>query len=576
MSKIVGKIFIMIFLFFTIILDARVVMEVRAENGMRDQVVIGQPFIIDVNIDDLGGSVQQPVIKGLERFNARRTGIATTIINGKSNVRYSYQVRIDALGSYTIGPAVVYHQQQEFISNTVNITVVKDIAAIQQNKNNTQQEPKAFVRLMVDAESVVVGQKIECILRFYYQDRSLTLSKVGIPDLPGFDVKGASNLESGIADNNGAQYYYAQWRWDMYPTKPGEFIIPAYNVDYDIPMHDNNRLLGGFFMFMNTLVDHKRVYSNAITIKVAPLPHYNGRVDGIGVFERMTAEIKPGMAKEGEGMVLALEIEGIGNLESIAVPTITMPEALKYYDSNSVVILPKNSDDLPKKRFEFIVQGMQYGDWEIPEQSFTYFDIEKNKYATLRTSPLVVSIMPGVTSNKKINTHNMTDNINKITAAAVIDSVGDINSVGHWYPIEERQPLPWWVFHILFLIPCLYALYPIAAQNYGVLSNKFVWARKRRAFKEARKKIALALTLGNDTNLYAIFVELFSVCGQLYSLKDAAVILHTHKLFSVNIDEWNTFIDSITHAAYAQRSNNNADELCKVAQQWLDRLEKIL
>jgi hypothetical protein len=151
MIKIVGKIFIMIFLFCTMILDARVVMEVRSENGIRDQVVVGQPFIIDVSIDDLGGSVQQPVIKGLERFNARRTGVATTIINGKSNVRYSYQVRIDALGSYTIGPAVVHHQQQEFISNTVNVTVVKDITTVQHNKNNAQQESKAFVRLMVDA-----------------------------------------------------------------------------------------------------------------------------------------------------------------------------------------------------------------------------------------------------------------------------------------------------------------------------------------------------------------------------------------------------------------------------------------
>jgi hypothetical protein len=575
MVKIVGKIFICAISFFSIILDARVLMEIRPENGVRDQVVVGQPFVIDVTIDDVYGSVQPPVIKGLERFNAQRTGVAMTSINGKSNTRYSYNVRIDTLGSYTIGPAIVHHQQQEFVSNTVNIAVVKDIVASPQGKNNAQQEPKVFLRLMVDAETVVVGQKIECVLRFYYQDRSLSLNKVGIPELFGFDVKNLSNLESGVADSNGSQYYYAQWHWDMYPTKPGEFIIPAYNIDYEYPIQDN-RLLGGLFMFMNSRVDRKRVYSNAITIKVLPLPHYDGRVDGIGMFERITAEIKPGMAKEGEGMVLALEIEGVGNLDAIAVPRLIMPEALKYYDSNNAVIAPKNSDELPKKRFEFIVQGMQSGDWEIPEQLFTYFDIEKNAYATLRTSPLMVSIMPGVMRSQKNSINSAEDAAEApIVEQEIQYSIGDINSVGQWYPVEERRPLQWWLFFCLLLLPWLYVSRQTIKEKFGLLSDKFLWVRRRRAFKEARKKVDQSFVCADDSNLYAIFVELFLACGELCSLKDAESIVRTRGL-SVQLGvEWNNFVDSITHAAYAKTSNKS-DELCRMAKQWIDRLEKIL
>ena len=577
MVKIVGKIFIIIFLC-ALSLNARILMEIRPENGVRDQVVVGQQFVIDVTIDDVYGSVQPPVIKGLEKFNAQRTGVAMTSVNGKSNTRYSYQVRIDTLGSYTIGPAVVRYQQQELVSNTVNVAVVKDIVtAVSHGRNGSHQEPKVFLRLfMANTESVVVGQKIECALRFYYQDRSVSLNKIGQPELPGFDVKNMSNLESGVAESNGAQYYYAQWRWDMYPTKPGEFIIPAYNIDYEIPAQDNH-VLGGFFMFMNNRADRKRVYSNAITIKVLSLPHYDGRVDAIGVFERITAEIKPGMAKEGEGMVLALEVEGIGNLDAMATPVIIMPEALKHYDSHSTVIAPQSSDELPKKRFEFIVQGMQYGDWEIPEQSFTYFDTEKNSYETLRTSPLVVSIMPGVVSNKK--------NINSVDGGAqaptiVIEEVpqqriGNINSVGQWYPVEERQPLQWWLFSMLFLMPCLYVWRPTITENFGLLSNKFSWGRKRRAFKQARKKLEQSLMFADYSNFHAIFVELFASCGQLYSLKDAATVLRAAGLPVELLGEWNSFVDSITHAAYA-KTDNKKDELCRVAQQWIDRLEKIL
>src|SRR5205085_2139556 len=155
----------------------------------------------------------------------------------KSTARYSYQVRIDAIGSYILGPAVVTHQQQEFISNEARIDVVKDVGvATSNNKNNQSVESKAFLRLMVDSESVVVGQKIGCVLRFYYQDPSLSLHNISMPELPGFDIKEIGKLESGTAEIDGVSYRYAQWQWDMYPTKPGEFIIPAYNADYDIPL----------------------------------------------------------------------------------------------------------------------------------------------------------------------------------------------------------------------------------------------------------------------------------------------------------------------------------------------------
>ena len=429
MRKIVGKICILFFSLAVICLDARVSMEIRTESGVKNQVVVGQPFILDVIIDDVYGSIQAPAIKGLNRFVARQSGSYMSSINGKSTARYSYEVRIDAIGSYLIGPAVVTHQQQEFISNEVRVDVVKDVSvASQKNKSNQATELKAFLRLMVDTESVVVGQKIGCTLRFYYQDPSLSLYNMSIPGLPGFDIKEVSKLEQGSAEIDGIEYRYAQLRWDMYPTKPGEFIIPAHNADYEIPTKDNH-LFAGFFVFVNSRADRKRVYSNALTIKVSSLPYCGHSVQAVGVFERFSAEIKPGMAKEGEGMVLVMEIEGLGNLQAIAVPALKLPKSLKYYDSNSAIILPKHSDEFPKKRFEFIVQGMESGDCEIPEQLFTYFDIERNTYTTLRTSPLAVSIMPGATSVKK-DIVMPVESVEQDTVIVAQEEIADINTVG--------------------------------------------------------------------------------------------------------------------------------------------------
>lgn len=566
MGKIVGKIFISFISLAVVFLDARVSMEIRTENGAQNRVVVGQPFTLEVSIDDVYGSIQAPKIKGLDKFVVRQSGSYMSSINGKSTARYSYQVRIDTIGSYILGPAVITHQQQEFISNDVRIDVVKDVGVTtSNNKNNQSVDSKAFLRLMVDSESVVVGQKIGCMLRFYYQDPSLSLHNISMPELPGFNIKEIGKLESGTAEIDGVSYRYAQWRWDMYPTKPGEFIIPAYNADYDIPLKDNNHLLGGLFMFINNRVDRKRVYSNAVTIKVSPLPHCDREVHAVGVFERISAEIKPGMAKAGEGMVLAVEIEGVGNLDAIAVPVLKIPEALKYYDSNSTIIAPKHSDELPKKRFEFIVQGMQCGPCEIPEQLFTYFDIERNTYITLRTSPLAVTIMPGINNVKKDVATPAQLAQGSSVAVAAEEKITHINVVGQWYPVPERPSLPWWLFEVLFLVPCMYIGCPFIVEKFIMLTGNGRRLGRRRAFKQARKKIEMALKVGEDKNLYGIFMELFQ---ELERVSGSSL--------DIFFDGWNDFFERITHAAYAQSDNNNADELCRMAKQWIERLEKTI
>ncbi len=348
---------------------------------------------------------------------------------------------------------------------------------------------------------------------------------------------------------------YVQWQWEMYPTKPGEFLIPAYSADYEVPTKDNH-LFGGFFMFNRA--DHKRVYSNAVTIKVSPLPHSKLPVHAVGQFERFSAEIKPGVAKEGEGMVLALEIEGNGNLSAIATPVLQMPDTLKYYDSKSSIIAPQHSDELPKKRFEFIVQGLKSGYCEIPEQLFTYFDIDTHRYVTLRTVPLAVSIMPGVMSAKKdIVTPILPTE--ELDVVAAMQTIADINTSGLWYTVAERRSLPWWLFQLLLLLPCFYLAYPFVSERFIVLTGNSARLGRWRAFRKARRQIEQAIKDNDDTQLYAIFMQL------LQDLDKNEEVLRQE-----------IFFERIMHAAYGKSDSKNSDELCGMAKQWLERLEKAI
>lgn len=578
MGKTVGKIFLFFISSYVTIASAGIRLDVKNVDGIAtDFVVVGQPFIIEATIDGVQGSVQAPTIAGLDQWVWKRTGMYMSTINGVSTTKYSYQVTINQPGSYTIGPARLVHQQQELLSDVVTVTAGYDESSHVHTKSHkkSQADLKAFLRFSVDVDRVVVGQKIKATLRFYYQDPALSLTHIGQPDISGFDIKEAKQ-RGGTVDVNGGHYRYAEWEWDMFPTQSGEFVVPAYSADYELPIQDS-RPFGGLFMFVSTRAERKRVYSNAVKITVNSLPHANVTVNAIGSFESIAASITPPVAKKGEGMVLALEIAGDGNMEAIQSPVLRMPPELKYYDSNTTVIEATSADQLSKKRFEFIVQGVKSGDWEIPEQSFVCFDIAKNTYVTLRTSPLSVSIQSSANQEVANQIVTYSDSEQKSNDAQRIAELAPLNTKGPWYPVSERSSLPWIIFHLLLVAPLMYRGYPIMRNHTERLVYSALGGLKKRAYRAARKKIKHCAIDGRSESLYAIFVELFALLTHQPSPAISRAAIEEYVMLigfsEQERKEWNMFFDQIAHAAYTQQNNKNVYELCRMATQWINRLE---
>ncbi len=576
MDRIVGKYFILLLVSFVSSSYATIELRALSMNGeVFEQAEVGQPFILEVMVSDSGGSLQVPAIKGLERFSAKRTGLYMSSINGKSTTKYTYQVRIDKSGTYEIGPAVADYNGNAMQSELLTVAVGDSHVTGKQKKGASRASKKALLRLSVDSNDVVVGQKVSGRLRFYYNDSSLELKHISQPDMIGFMVKNSRGPRTGKAQVNNASYYYAEWGWDLYPTKAGELIIPAYSADFAIPSK-RDHFFGGFSILLGSRTERKRVYSNAVKLHVDALPAYDGHVHAIGKFERLRATIKPGVAKEGEGMVLTLEVEGDGNLEEMQSPTMHgIPKELKYYDSNSIVINPESANDIPKKQFEFIVQGIACGDWEIPKQSFTYFDIVTRSYKSLYSAPLMVTIVPGTgaktlkvsshyTRGNKFNSED--DDTNKLLP---------INTKGPWYPTHERSSLPWWLFNVCAALPLIFLVVPRMQRRVRVrFKNR---PSKKRIFSTARTQLKNA----SAQDVYTIFIQLiadyFGKSRAQISPEDIETYLYNTALSEHDIMLWRQFFDRVSQVAFGtEKTKRMPKEFFKVAEQWIDRLEKVL
>ena len=581
MGKMRGKIFMIIIAsmlqLYGVCMYGGIRLEMRAsDDSAHNEALVGQPFMIDVIIDEVQGSVQAPHIDGLEKMNARRTGMYMSSINGVSTTKYTYQVRIDKPGKYIIGPARLKHQQQEFVSNTLSIVIEQESTGSRNGRASKQKkgDAKAFLRLTIDADHVVVGQKMTATLKFYYQDTGISLTNIGVPDIPDFDVKPAEKPTGGSTDMNGVHYKYAEWRWHMYPKKAGEYMIPAYNVDYEIPSKDT-RMMSGLFMFMHARSERKRVYSNATKVTVDALPAYEGEINAIGVFDDFCASITPAMAKEGEGMVLTLELCGNGNMDDINISALCIPEQMKYYHSQVSIMPDGNHHEWYKKKFEFIVQGIQVGDWEIPEQPFVYFDIQRQEYVTLKSSPLSVSIKPlnaiaMDAAEKKIDENNA-----KYKAQDSV--IAPLNHAGQWYPVADGYAIPWIIFYCMLCLPMLYVGYPRINQKLFQFNCVKRWYKKRICARA--RKIIQNDVIEHNYVIYQVIIEVFSCLTEkrasTISCHDMEIYLKQQGFTQEDIAYWRAFYNACEHVAYAQ-AEGQKHELSRMAIQWLNRLEKAL
>ncbi len=582
MDKIIGKIVgLAFFCLFFVCIAAEIGLSVRDMDGNAlSQAGIGQPFKLEVTITGSGNVNQLPVIAGLDHFQVRRTGVRMSTINGKSTTRYTYKLQADRPGTYKIGPAVVRANGSTMQSNLLSMVVSDEAVSKKITTKSREQSKQAFLALSTDKQRVVMGEQLRCYLRFYYTDDAIILKKLGQPEQVSALAKDLQGPYTGSEKRNGTHYQYAEWQWNIFPNQSGNMVIPAHSADYEIPREEDN-FWGGFRTLLKSPVDHRRVYSNALQVQVDDLPPSNDQVHAVGKFERMQSNLKPAVVKQGEAMVLSIDIEGQGNLETIAVPVLqNIPEALKYYESKHSISKPTQSGQLPVKHFEFIVQGLKEGEWEIPKQTFVYFDVDEKKYKKLETVPLVATIVSapaGIhiagTRHKNIDTHDQNQN----------DDLGSLDKDGLWYCMPKRKPIVFWLFTLLILLPVFAACYPIAIGRIGrYYQQKEPIFRYKRAFKTARAQLERARILHEQKQVYHIFITLISSRCQV-PIAEVSQEFIQKRLRDIKMSEqmyaqWEDFFGQLTHYTFGNEQTKHTVDTAffENAKQWIDILEKSL
>ena len=565
----IGSIFVLLWCFSSY---AAYEMSIRLrtmEGAILEQAAVGRPFLLEVQVHGASSTLGQPIIKGLDGARVHRSGFQMQTMQGSTSVTYNYQVRFDKPGTYTIGPAILDNSQ----SASVTITV----ADYEKGKGSTKkigQDERAFLRLSADQRTVVVGQRIRGSLRFY-SSYPAEISRVIEPDAQecaavSFGKKSGPNMGTEMINNQ--EYKYAEWQFDMYPQKEGPCVLPAFAAEYTA--YDKRaHLFNPFAALIPAMAEQKKIYSNAITIHVEALPDSARGVQAIGHFTLFQATLDKHAAQVGDGLLLKLTLQGDGDWEKIKIVPLHVSDSITWYESKINV---EHGTKNEKKIFEYILQPRTPGTFTIPEQSFTFYDVEEQRVKHLKTEPLTISVSANGHRSSAPIEQKPEKNNQEVVSSSSPESIA-VPAVLLEYNASQRWPaigFPWFIFALFFVLS---AVLMQAGARY--------WAKKNTGvglnglFAQARKQIIAAQQKHNSAILHDIFVRFFAAYSNVVpaSMTQEHIehLLRQRHVPAATIEHWSLFFSRLAESVY-YHTNTEEELLFSKALQWIDTFKELL
>ncbi len=385
MDKKIGKLFLIVALFSTVLLSARetkISIDLLNKNYQPlEEAEVGIPFIVQVTCENFKPNSELQGFENREDVVVQFAGSTQLMnyVNGtslKEEYIFKYVMIIKNKGNFELGPIVGQDSDGNTIRSQKITIVVGDIGQAKYTGN----EPY-ILDMDCGTDTVYLGQKLKIELNFCH--------RLGFEDL-AIENTLFDDVTIGHQDNNwttskktieGKEYSCKKMGIEIFPKKVGNLIIPSFKATF-ISQQRQDRGLLGFFGFANS----KIIESHPKQLQVIPLPYSQmyKNVQAIGKFQSATFTIDQKKGQVGEGIHAKMIIQGDGNLDILHHPELILPEGINFYEGNSS--LERIDDTTSKKTFDWILQSDNPGNFIIDAQSFVYFDPVDKKYKKLRTN----------------------------------------------------------------------------------------------------------------------------------------------------------------------------------------------
>lgn len=387
--------------------------EVTFKASAPQAVVVGEQFRLTFTVNAEGKDLR---VQELPDFDvlmgpSQSTSYSSSWTNGQStsetSVSYTYVLMAKKEGTFNIPPATIKVKGANYTSNGL---VVKVLPADKDGKQEAEttsasgavSNDRLFVKMDVSKRNVYEQEGFLVTFKIYaLEDFSITGLKY--PEFEGFlvqEIELPQEKQLALENYNGRNYRTAVMRQViLYPQRSGNLTIGSgkYDAEVRVRMQQNG---GGsvFDSFFDSYRNVSKVLTNqAVTIDVKPLPSgkpasFSGAV---GTFT-MASQISSSDVKTDDAVTIKITITGNGNVKLVKNPEVTFPNDFDVYDPKVEVDIKTTTTGVSgSKTIEYMAIPRYAGDFEIPQISFSYFDIKTGTYKTITSEPYKLHVEQG-------------------------------------------------------------------------------------------------------------------------------------------------------------------------------------
>ena len=515
-------------------------------------------------------------LPGLTDFVVTGKGTSTQIgiTNGKITTQsiFTYQLRPLHEGSLVIPPISVTLDGQTYQTDPIPIEVVAGQAPPASPPPNAQApanlpDQQLFVEAGVDNPEPYVGQQIIYTFKFY-QATDVALNFFGRPDYrpPSFtNFWGQKVLSQPYYSTalNGRHYLVTEVHTGLFPANPGSLTISPARL-----------IIPGDLFNADIVRETEPITLNVRSLPEGAPPNFGGAV---GQFQ-IQSSLSAATGKVNEPLTLDVDLEGNGNVEIITEPSFPELPGWRIFNSqSSTKVEVKDEVIYGKRRFERLIVPGQPGDYTIPAIDFSYYDPQADKYRTIQTDPIPVTIQPGETESPPPLVVGPDKQPVKVVS-------GDIR---HIKPVPMalessgglllNQPLYWFFWVLPALIVAGVWIWQSRRQR---LFLDTAYARSQRARRAAQKILAQAGRPGADGYAVAHHALLGYLSDKLnrptvgLTNEELINLLKAHSLSPALVEQVQAIVTQIEAGRFGPVEETAVQTLVSGTQKLINKLEK--
>ncbi|MCP4686297.1 MAG: protein BatD [bacterium] len=457
-------------------------------------------IVVSGNTQDLPG----PKVPTLPMFEVYSQGRSSnfSLVNGRieSSVTYRYLILPKKEGSYPIDNIAVVHQNKRYKGNAVSLTVLDQGTTSTPSleakaSDKTGQSKDLFLEATVDNANPYVNEQVTLSLKFYIAVQFYGSPSLTGPTTTGFWTEVLRNTAPYHQKVGGRTYRVLERKYALFPTQTGVLQIGRAAITTTVATQSRRRdpfdVFGGIGRGKDVTVR-----SNPIRVEVKPLPE-TGRPEGytgtIGKFS-ITAQADKTTVEVNQPVTVTINIRGVGNIKSVAEPTIPELDDFRVYRASSSESVSKPKDRIGgTKTFEEVFIPKRAGSLEIPAVHISFFDPEKKRFQTVETRPIKLEATkasgPAAEYEVPYAGPDMTLGAESREIRFIKEDPGELRPVGR---ILEHSALYVAVNAASVLLLVATVLVRVRREK---LAGDVGYARARGASKQARKRLTKAKEL---------------------------------------------------------------------------------